>query len=146
MSIVRAPGKIPLRNRGCPQFLDILYPIDDIVGKAFIDDNDTSVVVRIVSCNHSVLFTGDLTQRGEKQILENAYDVDSDVLKAGHHGSYTSSSTEFIEAVSPDVAIISSGQQNQYGHPHEDVLARFLEFGIDILRTDELGDITLRFY
>jgi competence protein ComEC len=103
------------------------------------------VVVRVVSCDHSVLFTGDLSQRGEKQILSNAYDVRSDALKMGHHGSRTSSSEEFIQAVSPDVAVISSGRENRYGHPHEEVLARFLEFGIDILRTDELGDITLRF-
>ena len=145
VSIAAAPGKIALKSKGCAQFLDILYPIDDIVGKFFIDDNDTAVVVRVVSCDHSVLFTGDLTTAGEKQILQNAYDVHSDVLKVGHHGSKTSSSLAFIEAVSPDVAVISSGQKNQYGHPHKEVLARFLEFGIDILRTDELGDITLRF-
>jgi competence protein ComEC len=145
VSIVRAPGKVSLKGKGCPQFLDILYPIDDIAGKVFVDDNDTSVVVRVVSCDHSVLLTGDLSQRGEKQILSNAYDVRSDALKMGHHGSRTSSSEEFIQAVSPDVAVISSGRENRYGHPHEEVLARFLEFGIDILRTDELGDITLRF-
>ncbi|MDO8474359.1 MAG: MBL fold metallo-hydrolase [bacterium] len=145
VSVVRAPGKISLESKGCPQFLDILYPIDDIAGKIFVDDNDTALVVRLVSCDHSVLFTGDLTQKGEKQILENTYDVNSDVLKVGHHGSKTSSSKEFIEAVSPDIAVISSGEGNSYGHPHEEVLARFLEFGIDILRTDELGDITLRF-
>jgi competence protein ComEC len=146
VSVARSPGKIPLKSKGCDQFLDILYPIDDIVGKVFVDDNDTAVVVRVVSCDHSVLFTGDLTATGEKQILSNAYDVRSDVLKVGHHGSRTSSSKEFIEAVSPDITVISSGKGNQYGHPHQEVLARFLEFGIDILRTDELGDITLRFY
>jgi competence protein ComEC len=145
VSIVRAPGKVPLRSKGCPQFLDILYPIDDIAGKVFVDDNDTSVVVRVVSCDHSVLFTGDLSQKGEKQILSNAYDVRSDVLKVGHHGSRTSSSEEFIQGVGPDVAVISSGRANRYGHPHEETLATLEKYGIDIRRTDEEGDISFTF-
>ncbi|MBI2124140.1 MAG: MBL fold metallo-hydrolase [Candidatus Wildermuthbacteria bacterium] len=145
VSIVRAPGKVSLKSKGCPQFLDILYPINDIAGKVFLDDNDTSAVVRVVSCDHSVLFTGDLSQRGEKQILSSAYDVRSDVLKVGHHGSRTSSSEEFIQEVSPDVAVISSGRGNRYGHPHEETLATLEKYGIDIRRTDEEGDIVFKF-
>ncbi len=145
VSIARAPGKIPLESKGCAQFLDILYPIDDIAGQVFIDDNDTAVVVRVVSCDYSVLFTGDLTATGEKQILQNAYNVHADVLKVGHHGSKTSSSQEFIEAVSPDVAVISSGQGNQYRHPHEEILATLAKYGIEIRRTDEEGDISFLF-
>jgi competence protein ComEC len=145
VSMVHAPGKVPLRSRGCPQFLDILYPIDDVAGKVFVDDNDTSVVVRVVSCDHSMLFTGDLSQRGEKQILENTYGVNSNVLKVGHHGSKTSSSKEFIEAVSPDVAVISVGTENRYGHPAEETLATLEKYGIDIRRTDEEGDISFYF-
>lgn len=145
ISVVRAPGKISLSGSGCPQFFDILYPVEDIVGKTFVDDNDTAVVVRFVSCVHSVLFTGDLTAKGEKQILESIYDVDSDVLKVGHHGSRTSTSKIFLEAVSPDIAVISSGKGNQYGHPHQETLATLAQYGIEIRRTDEEGDISFYF-
>lgn len=142
ISVVRAPGRISLYNPGCPQFFDILYPINDIAGETFVNDNDTAVVVRFVSCGNSVLFTGDLTAKGEKQILENAYDVNSDVLKVGHHGSRTSTSEAFLEAVSPDIAVISSGKGNQYGHPTEETLATLAQYGIEIRRTDEEGDIS----
>lgn len=137
--------RIVIQEGECPEYFDILYPVDDITGKRFVDDNDTSVVVRFVSCKGSVLFTGDLTSKGEQKILERELMLDSDVLKVGHHGSKTSSSIEFIKAVSPNTAIISSGEGNRYGHPHQDILARFLQFGIDIQRTDQQGDITIQF-
>ncbi|MBI1984495.1 MAG: MBL fold metallo-hydrolase [Candidatus Wildermuthbacteria bacterium] len=143
--IAKAPQRIVLSNKGCPQFLDIFSPFEDIAGQKFADDNDTSIVARLVSCKHSVLFTGDLTLKGEKKLLEKGFSVDSDILKAGHHGSKTSSSSEFVQATSPDIAVISSGKNNQYGHPHEETLATLEQFGITVMRTDTKGDITLYF-
>ena len=117
--LASAPQSISLKKGFCPQRMDILSPLEDMAGKLVEDDNDTSLVVRLYSCGHAVLFTGDLTQEGESMLLERTLLIDSDVLKVGHHGSRTSSSSEFIEAVSPDVAVISSGKANHYGHPHE---------------------------
>lgn len=146
--VVLASGfqSISLEKGFCPQRMDILFPLENIAGMLVEgDDNDTSLVVRVYSCAHSVLFTGDLTQKGENMLLVEDIVLDSDILKVGHHGSKTSSSEKFIKAVSPHIAVISSGKGNRYGHPHKDILARFLQFGIDIRRTDELGDIILRF-
>lgn len=69
--------------------------------------------------------------------------LDSDILKIGHHGSKTSSSREFIEKVSPEIAVISVGKNNRYGHPHQEVLDVLENYGIDILRTDQDGDIKI---
>ena len=84
---------------------------------------------------------GDAERIIEYQLLYSGDNVDSDVLKVSHHGSKTSSIEEFVRAVSPDVAIISAGRKNRYGHPHQEVMDRLRQFGIKILRTDEEGDI-----
>lgn len=141
--IARAGQRIVIHEQGCAQFFDVVYPKESLQGKLYEDDNDSSVVVRFESCARSVLFTGDLTSWGEKEMLAQEAFIDADVLKAGHHGSKTSSTSEFVNAVSPDIAVISSGKGNSYGHPHERTLATFLRFGIDVLRTDTQGDITL---
>ena len=68
----------------------------------------------------------------------------SNLLKLGHHGSDTSSNAEFLQKVSPEVAVVSAGKNNSFGHPHKSVLNLVEKFGIKILRTDELG--TINFY
>lgn len=129
----------------CPQHIDVLYP-HSIAGTLMKgDDNDTSIVARLEYCGHSVLFIGDLTAKGERMLLSQKAPVDSDILKVGHHGSKTSSSKQFIEAVSPDIAVISVGSANRYGHPHEETLETFARYGITVTRTDQQGDITFTF-
>lgn len=147
-NVIFASGSrsISLGKGSCPQRLDILSPQENIAGTLVEgDDNDTSLVARLSSCLHSVLFTGDLTQKGESMLLAENVSLDSDILKAGHHGSRTSSSDEFIRAVSPNIAVISSAKGNRYGHPHEETLATLEQYGIEIRRTDEEGDISFRF-
>ena len=80
----------------------------------------------------------------ENRLLENPLTLQADVLKVGHHGSKTSSSEEFLQAVSPSVAVISAGYENSFGHPHPDVLARLGERHSAILRTDLDGLVTVR--
>ncbi len=146
--IVLASGRqsISIGKGFCPQRMDILSPVENVAGTLVKgDDNDTSLVVRLYDCTYSALFTGDLTKKGEGILLKQNILIDSDILKVGHHGSKTSSSEEFIKAVSPDVAVISLGQGNQYGHPHKETLATLEKYGIDIRRTDEEGDISFRF-
>lgn len=140
-----APQGMLLGDGSCPQRMDILSPLEDLAGKLVEDDNDTSVVVRFVSCSHSVLFTGDLSQKGEGVLLKQDFSLDSDILKVGHHGSRTSSSEKFINAVSPDVAVISVGKENRYGHPAKETLAILAKYGIEIRRTDEEGDVSFKF-
>lgn len=105
------------------------------------DTNNTSIVIRIVYGDTSFLFTGDAEQETEARILESGQDIESTVLKVGHHGSSTSTSQSFLDAVSPTYAVISCGKDNSYGHPHSETLAKLANAGVEVFRTDELGDI-----
>ena len=102
------------------------------------DSNDLSCVFSVTHKDHSTLFTGDIPVRSEPAQLP-----DADVLKVAHHGSNESTSQSFIDQTSPEIAIISVGENN-FGHPSEEVLARLRNSGVQILRTDESGAIILK--
>ncbi len=123
--------------------LDILYPFESLYNKEVKNVNNSSVVARLSFKENSFLFTGDIAKKGEQEILEKQIFLNSDVLKVAHHGSKTSSLKEFINAVSPEIAIIQCGRNNNYGHPHQEVLKVFEEFRVKILRTDLDGDIRI---
>ncbi|WP_042458591.1 DNA internalization-related competence protein ComEC/Rec2 [Neobacillus dielmonensis] len=91
-------------------------------------------------------FGGDLDQEGEQRIIQKYPNLKVDVLKAGHHGSKTSSSNEFIKRISPAIALISVGEHNHFGHPHQEVLNKLNEAGATIYRTDQQGAVTYQFY
>lgn len=107
------------------------------------DSNNNSIVARISYGSNSFLFMGDAETPEERDILYSGYgkQLKSDVLKVGHHGSDTSSSEAFLEAVSPQYAVISVGANNSYGHPSEDVVKRLEKLGTQVYRTDTDGDI-----
>jgi len=105
--------------------------------------NEASIIVRFDYGDTSFLFTGDAVKRNERELLRFHRMLNTDVLKVGHHGSNTSTSAEFLSAVSPDVALISVGADNRYGHPHKEVLDRLLASGADIVRTDTEGTVRL---
>ena len=117
--------------------IDILAPFAD----NYSNLNNCSAVVRITYGKTVLLFTGDAEQVIETQLLKSG--IDADVLKVGHHGAGSSSAPSFIKAVSPEVAVISCGQRNSYGHPHADTLAILNEVGAKIYRTDEQGTIVV---
>ncbi|MDO8663688.1 MAG: ComEC/Rec2 family competence protein [Candidatus Wildermuthbacteria bacterium] len=123
--------------------LAILYPLDNLEGKVFKDSNNTSIVIKLSFGENNFLFTGDALKLVEKEIIGRGLDIKSDVLKIGHHGSKTSSGEEFIEQVSPAIAVISAGRNNSYGHPHQEVLDTLNKYGITVLRTDQNGDIKI---
>lgn len=104
--------------------------------------NNYSAVLKLEYNENSFLFMGDAETPVEKEILKNGIS-DIDVLKVGHHGSKTSSSSEFINTVSPHHAVFEVGYGNSYGHPHKEVLERYEKLGADILRTDEMGTIII---
>lgn len=121
--------------------LRLLAPL----GETYDDLNDYSVVAKLTFGNRSFLFTGDAEQQSERQMVaQERSDLHSDVLKVGHHGSSSSSTASFLEAVSPQYAVISCGKNNDYGHPHKEVMNRLQKAGIQVYRTDEQGTILIR--
>ncbi len=105
------------------------------------DYNAMSVVFTAEYKDTTVLFTGDTVKSVEAQILDDGYDINADVLKVAHHGSTTSNSDSFIDAVSPEFAVISCGYNNSYGHPHDEIIQMFDDKGIEYLRTDYVGNV-----
>lgn len=105
------------------------------------DANNESVMLLVDYLDTEFLFTGDAEKWAESKVLDAGYNIDADVLKVGHHGSNTSTSKAFLNAVSPDYAVISCGKNNDYGHPHKVTLDLLDEYGIDTLRTDVSGDV-----
>lgn len=103
------------------------------------DNNDASIVLKIAYGNVSFLLTADAGIALEKEMMK--YDVKATILKAGHHGSNTSSSVEFVQAVHPEVAILSYGEGNKYGHPHAEVVERLQAIGSKIYATAEAGTV-----
>lgn len=105
------------------------------------ENNLNSIVFRLDYKNKSFLFTGDAEANNELNII-NSYELnDIDFLKVGHHGSSSSTTSEFVEEVSPDVAVISCGYKNQYGHPHKSTLDTLEKNNVLTYRTDILGNI-----
>src|SRR3989338_756468 len=142
--LVKQGTRVEFPGIACDYFFDILFPSEDLSETTVIDDNDTSIVAKGVFCGHTVLFTGDLTKKVETQLVEEQADLAASILKVGHHGSRTSSSKAFLEAVRPQYAVISAGKNNPYHHPHEEILERFQGYGIEVMRTDEAGDIVFK--
>lgn len=119
---------------------DVLWPTSQAVAKQK-DRNNTSIVLRVRYGDTTLLLTGDAEADIESVFAKRAGDVD--VLKAGHHGSKTSTATIFLKLVTPEHAVISAGKNNRYGHPHPIVLSRLKDIGAQIWRTDTNGDILL---
>ena len=121
--------------------------------KTYADKNAGSLVLQVTYGDFSMLLTGDLEEQGEQEILEMkaakerqttyAWDFCCDILKVGHHGSSSSTSESWLDAVRPKVALISCGEGNSYGHPHAETLERLKEAGSTIFTTPECGAVTV---
>ncbi|WP_129723588.1 ComEC/Rec2 family competence protein [Xylanivirga thermophila] len=103
--------------------------------------NDYSVVIKLNYKNTSFLFTGDAQWTSEQEMLKNGVNLNADVLKVGHHGSRTSTTTSFLKAVSPKYAVISAGRNNLFGHPTLYTVKKLLDYGVHVYRTDKSGTI-----
>ena len=109
-------------------------------------DNDRSCVLRVSNDNHSILITGDIEKKTEKLLVREAIEkLPADVITVPHHGSKTSSTRVFLDAISPELALIPAGYRNRFGHPKEKVLKRYEEMGISVLDTINSGAITIKF-
>ncbi|MBQ7521815.1 MAG: hypothetical protein IJU14_02935, partial [Clostridia bacterium] len=109
------------------------------------DLNNCSIIVRAEYNGMSAIFTGDAESSEEKLILDEGFNVQANLLKAGHHGSRTSTNKKFLSAVNPQIALISCGKNNDYGHPHKETVKKFNDANIPMYRTDELGSIVVTF-
>ena len=110
----------------------------------FSDENDKSLVVGFHLMNKDFLIMGDAPIEVEKNIIKEFTHVDCDILKVGHHGSKTSTCDEFIKYLKPEVAIVSCGENNRYGHPHKEVIRVLNNNHVTIRRTDKEGTITYK--
>lgn len=125
---------------------EIRITVLDTFGVEYSDLNDASMITRIDVCETSILITGDAESVAEKYALShNSTDIlDCDILKLGHHGSSTSTTEDFLLAVSPEICVASAGKNNSYGHPSNEVVDRILEYGAILHRTDTDGNVVLR--
>ena len=105
--------------------------------------NNSSIILKVTYGTVDMLMMGDAEVDAEEVVLQSNFDLRSEVLKLGHHGSDTSTSQELLDAVSPTMGIISVGEDNSYGHPSDSILKRLFDNGIQYYRTDEMGTITL---
>ena len=109
----------------------------------YSDLNDWSLVTKVTYGSTSMILTGDAEKRSEEEILKkySGSELDCDILKSGHHGSSSSSSEAFLDAIDAEIAIISCGTGNKYGHPNQPVLDRYAERNMQVFRTDLEGTI-----
>jgi len=124
--------------------LTVLWPEDSQEGSYSENRNNLSINFLLEYSDTSILFTGDAEEAVESIVGPQVGDID--VLKVGHHGSLTSTSWEFLQAIDPEIALISLGRDNRYGHPHPVVIDRLKQIGAAILRTDLHRDILLTSY
>ena len=107
------------------------------------DNNNSSIVMKVTYGTVDIIFTGDAEVPTEEIILENNFDLKAEVLKVWHHGSDTSTSDSFLDAINPKVAVISVGEENKYNHPSDVVLTKLQDKGVQVYRTDELSTVTM---
>jgi competence protein ComEC len=113
-----------------------------IIGVNAADEvNNSSIILKLTYGETVFLFTGDAERKAEQDLLERGIGLSATVLKVGHHGSDTSTTYPFLREVMPDIAVISCGQDNTYGHPHDNLLSRLRDAGVTLYRTDLQGDI-----
>ena len=127
-------------------YFDFLWPDNqNLLNENALNNN--SIVAKLHYNNFSCLFTGDIEEIAEKQILQeykdNLHVLSSTVLKTAHHGSKTSSIQDFIEVVKPKISLIGVGENNKFGHPNDDVISRLENIGSKIYRTDKMGEISI---
>lgn len=127
-------------------FLDFLYPFEghSLVAQKVSDKNNTSLSLSLrTEEGNQVLLTGDAEAPQERELLLSGQNLSSPILKAGHHGSRSSSIPAFLEAVSPDTVVISAGQDNPFGHPHPEVMERIKT--LNVRQTLKEGTVTFAF-
>lgn len=125
--------------------LDVLFPFEPFTGVEMENVNNASPVIKVVWEEVEILLTGDAEQEVEAALLAAGADLSADIIKAGHHGSRSSSTAAFLEAVDAELMLISCGMGNDYGHPHEETLETAADLNMEVRRTDLEGRISMIF-
>lgn len=144
VNVVEAGQKINIEKN---LFFDVFWPCsDNMISENAINNN--SLVCKLKYKNFSMLFTGDIEEIAEKAILskysKNENVLKAEVLKVAHHGSKTSSTIDFLNAVNPNCAVIGVGKNNNFGHPSDITIQNLKKLGVDVYRTDEIGEIEIK--
>ena len=144
VKIVEGGEKVSIEDN---LYFDIIWPFsDNMISDNSINNN--SLVCKLNYKKYSMLFTGDIEAIAEKAILKKYSKslniLKSDILKVAHHGSKTSSITEFIEKIKPKYAIIGVGEDNKFGHPSDSTIQNLEKANIRIYRTDKMGEIEMK--
>ena len=121
--------------------LDILYPRESILGKEVSNLNNSSIVIKLIYKEAKFLLAGDIELETEQELLNSGIDLSAQVFKANHHGSDTSNSQEFLQAVNPEIAVIQVGKENDFGHPSRRVIKRLERMGVKVFRNDLDGTV-----
>jgi competence protein ComEC len=124
-------------------YLDILGPALGEFSNPTAKANDVMVVGRLVYGADSVFLAGDIEREDEIRLARSGVDMKSDILKVAHHGSKTSSLKVLLDRIRPQLAVISVGESNRYGHPHREVFDRLAAIGARVLRTDIDGRVEM---
>ena len=114
-------------------------------GKDYDDANNSSICLMVEYGKTGILFTGDAEKKVEKELLASDFSLEAEIYKCAHHGSSTSNSEKFLGEIDPEICIISCGKDNDYGHPHDEVLEYLYENDIDFYTTHIDGDIVIDF-
>lgn len=139
ISILKAGDSLDLDDN---TNITVYGPKEVLINNPKASENDLSLVLMLNYFNKDILFTGDIEKLGEKSLVDNL-NKKVEFLKVPHHGSKTSSSIELLDAIEPSIGFISVGRNNNFGHPHVEVVERYINEGIELYRTDELGLINL---
>ncbi len=143
--------KIPLTIIDRPQIIEfgencglqIIYPRESLLGKEVSNLNNSSIVAKLVYGQTKFLLAGDIELEVEQELLNSGTDLSAQVFKANHHGSDTSNSTEFLQAVQPEIVVIQVGADNNFGHPSRRVIKRIERIGAQVFRNDLDGTVKL---
>jgi len=130
-------------NLGEECYLDILYPQESLLGKEVNNLNNSSIVAKLVYGKTKILLAGDIELEVEQELLDSNIDLSAEVFKADHHGSDTSNSQEFLEAIKPEIVVIQVGSDNDFGHPSRRVIKRLERIGARVFRNDLDGTVKL---
>jgi len=129
-----------------PVILNVIYPREQAAGEEFANLNNSSVAIKVIYDDVKILLTGDLETEAEAALVNSGEDLRAEILKAGHHGSKTASSIEFLKKVKPKVVVIQSGEGNSFGHPHDESLNNFEKIGVEkVYRNDLDGRVEFVF-
>lgn len=122
--------------------LSVLGPDNGLLENPKLDENDLSLVLLLNYYEQKILFTGDIEKVGEENLI-NSLDTKVQFLKVPHHGSNTSSGVDFLNRIRPDIGFVSVGRNNSFGHPHKEIVDRYMDMNVEFYRTDKLGFINL---